>query len=65
MAFVISIQSTDIRDPRTVGDKQCKVLSLSRSSVYYARKGESAYNFALMTLIDKQFLETPFMVYSK
>ncbi len=40
--------------------KQCKVLSLSRSSVYYARKGESAYNLELMKLIDKQFLETPF-----
>lgn len=39
---------------------QCRVLSLPRSSLYYQSKGESAYNLELMTLIDKQFLETPF-----
>lgn len=46
---------------------QCRVLSLPRSSLYYKRKGESAYNLELMTLIEcaacllyKQFLETPF-----
>jgi len=39
---------------------QCRILSLPRSSLYYKRKGESAYNLELMTLIDKQFLETPF-----
>lgn len=40
--------------------RQCRILSLSRSSLYYQRKGESAYNLELMTLIDKQFMETPF-----
>lgn len=39
---------------------QCRILSLSRSSLYYKGKGESSYNLELMTLIDKQFLETPF-----
>ena len=39
---------------------QCRVLSLPRSSLYYKRKGESAYNLELMTLINKQFLETLF-----
>ena len=39
---------------------QCRVLSLPRSSLYYKRKGETAYNLELMTLIDKQFMETPF-----
>lgn len=40
--------------------KQCKLLSISRSSFYYEPKGESEMNLDLMRLIDKQFLETPF-----
>lgn len=39
---------------------QCRLLSLSRSSFYYEPQGESELNLALMLLIDKQFLETPF-----
>ncbi len=40
--------------------KQCKLLSISRSSFYYQPKGETALNLALMRQIDEQFLETPF-----
>ncbi|MDC0660914.1 IS3 family transposase [Leisingera sp. SS27] len=40
--------------------KQCKLLSIPRSSFYYQPKGETALNLALMRLIDEQFLETPF-----
>ena len=40
--------------------KQCRLLSISRSSFYYEAKGETALNLALMRRIDKQFLETPF-----
>ncbi len=40
--------------------KQCKLLSISRSSFYYQLKGETAKNLALMRQIDEQFLETPF-----
>lgn len=36
------------------------LLSISRSSFYYEPKGESELNLALMCLIDRQFLETPF-----
>ncbi|WP_349010274.1 IS3 family transposase, partial [Mesorhizobium yinganensis] len=39
---------------------QCRLLSISRSSFYYEPQGESETNLALMLLIDKQFLETPF-----
>lgn len=35
------------------------MLSLARSNLYYAPKGESAENLRFMELIDKQFLETP------
>ncbi|MAJ79135.1 hypothetical protein [Sulfitobacter sp. TMED3] len=40
--------------------KQCKLLSISRSSFDYEPKGESEMNLDLMRVIDKQFLETPF-----
>ncbi len=40
--------------------KQCALLSISRSSLYYEPKGETELNLDLMRLIDKQFLETPF-----
>ncbi|XWN33066.1 MAG: IS3 family transposase [Devosia sp.] len=40
--------------------KQCTLLSISRSSFYYAPKGESEINLTLMRQIDEQFLETPF-----
>ncbi|MEM7025885.1 MAG: IS3 family transposase, partial [Pseudomonadota bacterium] len=39
---------------------QCRLLSIARSSFYYAPQGETEMNLALMKLIDRQFLETPF-----
>jgi len=39
--------------------RQCGLLSLVRSSLYYQPKGESAENLRFMEIIDKQFLETP------
>ena len=39
---------------------QCEVLSISRSSFYYALKGESPENLALMRRIDELFLKYPF-----
>ena len=40
--------------------KQCRLLSIWRSSFYYLPKGETALNLMLMRQIDAQFLETPF-----
>ena len=39
---------------------QCRLLSISRSGLYYDPKGESPLNLQLMRLIDEQFLITPF-----
>jgi putative transposase len=39
---------------------QCKLLSISRSGLYYTPKGESFLNLKLMRLIDEQFMRTPF-----
>ena len=40
--------------------RQCRLVSIARSSFYYQGKGESPLNLRLMRLIDEQFLETPF-----
>ena len=39
--------------------RQCGLLSLVRSNLYYQPKGESAENLRFMEIIDKQFLQTP------
>ena len=39
--------------------RQCEVLSISRSSFYYAPMGESPATLALMRRIDELFLKYP------
>lgn len=46
--------------PRLSIGAQCRLLSLPRSSFYHVPRGETAMNLALMHLIDRQFLDTPF-----
>jgi putative transposase len=40
--------------------RQCALLGLSRSTLYYRPAGESAKNLSLMRAIDEQYLRTPF-----
>lgn len=40
--------------------RQCEILSIGRSSLYYVPKGESVENLALMRRIDELFLKYPF-----
>ena len=40
--------------------RQCELLDISRSSVYYSPVQASEYELELMELIDKQYLLTPF-----
>jgi len=40
--------------------RQCELLDISRSSVYYNPVEASEYELGLMGLIDKQYLQTPF-----
>ena len=47
-------------NPKLSIGKQCRLLSISRSSFYYQPKGETALNLMLMRQIDEQFFETPF-----
>lgn len=45
--------------------RQCRLVSISRSGFYHQAQGESTQNLALMTEIDRQFLDTPFYGASK
>lgn len=40
--------------------QQCLLVSISRASYYYIPRGESNLNLRLMSLIDRQILDTPF-----
>lgn len=40
--------------------KRCKILGVSRSTIYYKPKGESALNEVLMREIDRYFLKHPY-----
>src|SRR4051795_13185681 len=40
--------------------RQCQLLGLSRSSLYYQPAPDKTEDLALMALIDRQFLETPY-----
>ena len=40
--------------------RQCRLLGINRSAVYYKPVGESESNLQLMRLIDEQFMDTPF-----
>jgi putative transposase len=39
--------------------RQCALLTLVRSNLFYEPKGESAQNLRFMEIIDKQFLQMP------
>lgn len=39
--------------------RQCRLLSLTRSSLYYARQPENQENIAIMAAIDRQYTEAP------
>jgi putative transposase len=40
--------------------RQCELLNLNRSSLYYTPCRDTQYNEQLMKLIDEQYIETPF-----
>ena len=54
------VEMVDPNHPRISIVRQCRLVSVARSSFYYAGTGESPLTLRLMRLIDEQFLETPF-----
>ena len=53
-------EMVDRRHPALSTVRQCALLSISRSSVYYRPRGHSQKDLAMMKLIDQQYLSTPF-----
>lgn len=47
-------------DPNLSITRQCRLLSITRSSFYYAAKGESEVSLLLMRHIDELFMKYPF-----
>jgi len=50
----------DFQDPIVSVSQQCRLLNLSRSSVYYQTVEIAPQDLILMRLIDEQYLKTPF-----
>jgi putative transposase len=50
----------DRQNPSLSVKRQCQLLGISRSGLYYQPKGICEGNLALMKLIDRQYLVTPF-----
>jgi putative transposase len=52
-------QMIDPQHARLSVQRQCRLVSISRSAFYYRPAGETPLNLTLMRLLDAQFLETP------
>ena len=52
-------QMVDREHPSLSLVRQCALLEVSRSSLYYRSKAASAEDLSLMGEIDRQYLETP------
>ena len=53
-------EMVDREHPALSTVRQCALIGISRSSVYYRPRGTSSKNLAMMKLIDQQYLTTPF-----
>jgi putative transposase len=51
----------DANHPRLSVRRQCQLLGLSRSSLYYEPAGETEENLRLMRLIDREYTAHPFL----
>jgi len=52
--------SIDMNNTMIPISKQCELLDLNRSTLYYRPLGISEYNLLLMRLLDEQYTRTPF-----
>ena len=50
----------DRQHPKLAMVRQCALMGISRSSLYYRPRGTSPEDLAIMKLIDQQYLTTPF-----
>jgi len=50
----------ELAHPEISLGRQCELLGLARSSLYYQERGESERNLKLLRLLDEQYTRTPF-----
>jgi putative transposase len=50
----------EVNHPHLSIARQCELLGLSRSSLYYEAKGESEENLHLMRMIDEEYTQMPY-----
>jgi putative transposase len=50
----------EVAHPEISLGRQCELLGLARSSLYYQQRGESERNLKLLRLLDEQYTRTPF-----
>jgi putative transposase len=50
----------ELAHPEISLGRQCELLGLARSSLYYQQRGESERNLKLLRLLDEQYTRTPF-----
>ena len=53
-------QAMEYGNEKVSVSRQCELLGLPRSTLYYRRRGASAEDLELMRLLDEQFTKTPF-----
>ena len=60
MSRAARVTMLDRTDPRVSLVRQCRLVGISRSSIYYRSKAPDAATLELMRRIDQQYLKTPF-----
>ena len=50
----------ELAHPEISLGRQCELLGLARSSLYYRERGENERNLKLLRLLDEQYTRTPF-----
>jgi putative transposase len=53
------MQMIDFQNPQVSVSRQCRLLNLSRSTLYYKPVAMAPQDLALMRWIDEQYLKTP------
>ena len=60
MSRAARLRMIDMKHPELPIVKQCVLLNVARSTVYYRPASESAENLTIMGLMDEQYLRTPY-----
>lgn len=67
LPFSAQVKKTFVEpeNPKISIVRQCQLLGINRSTIYYRERAESAEDVELMRLLDAQYTETPFYGYRR